>query len=56
MRTEGQEVFKLVAEAIGIGERSEVPVDIIRLKPADHKLKMPDPIGSIEHTRAEGTT
>jgi N-acyl-D-amino-acid deacylase len=56
MRTEGQGVFESVAEAIAIGTRAGVPVDIIHLKLADHKLwgKMPELVASIEHARAEG--
>lgn len=56
MRTEGQGVFESVAEAIAIGTRAGVPVDIIHLKLADHKLwsKMPELVASIQHARAEG--
>ncbi|MFN8004693.1 MAG: amidohydrolase family protein, partial [Acidobacteriota bacterium] len=43
MRTEGDGVFKSVAEALEIGRRAKLPVDIIHLKIAEHKLwgKMP---------------
>ncbi len=56
MRTEGQGVFESVAEAIEIGRRAKVPVDIIHLKLADHKLwgKMPELIASIQNARRNG--
>lgn len=56
MRTEGQGVFESVAEAIDIGRRANVPVDIIHIKLADHKLwgKMPELIGLIVQARANG--
>jgi N-acyl-D-amino-acid deacylase len=56
LRTEGQGVFEAVAEAIEIGRRAKVPVDIIHLKLADHKLwgQMPKLIEMIEKARAEG--
>ena len=56
MRTEGQGVFESVAEALEIGRRAGVPVDIIHLKLADHKLwgKMPELIGLIANARASG--
>jgi N-acyl-D-amino-acid deacylase len=56
LRTEGQGVFEAVAEAIEIGRRARVPVDIIHLKLADHKLwgQMPKLIEMIEKARAEG--
>lgn len=56
MRTEGQGVFESVAEAIDIGRRAGVPVDIIHLKLADHKLwgKMPELISTIVQARANG--
>src|SRR5262249_42484947 len=38
IRNEGLGVFEAVAEAIAIGERAGVPVDIIHLKIADQKL------------------
>jgi len=40
MRTEGKGVFESVAEAIEIGKRAGVPVDIIHLKLADHGLRI----------------
>ena len=56
MRTEGQGVFESVAEAIEIGRRAGVPVDIIHLKLADHKLwgQMPELISTIKQARANG--
>jgi N-acyl-D-amino-acid deacylase len=56
MRTEGEGVFKAVSEAIEIGRRAQIPVDIIHLKIAEHKLwgKMPDLVALIANTRAKG--
>lgn len=56
MRTEGQGVFEAVAEAMKIGREAGVPVDIIHLKLADHKLwgQMPELIASIAQARADG--
>ncbi len=56
MRTEGYGVFESVAEAIEIGRRAGVPVDIIHLKIAEHKLwgQMPELIASIAASRARG--
>jgi N-acyl-D-amino-acid deacylase len=56
MRTEGFGVFESVAEAIEIGRRARVPVDIIHLKIAEHKLwgQMPELIGSIAAARRAG--
>lgn len=56
MRTEGQGVFQAVAEAIEIGHRAHVPVDIIHLKIAEHKLwgQMPELAASIAAARARG--
>ena len=44
MRTEGRGVFESVAEAIEIGRRAHVPVDIIHLKIAEHEMwgQMPE--------------
>ena len=44
MRTEGRGVFESVAEAIEIGRRANVPVDIIHLKIAEHEMwgQMPE--------------
>ena len=56
MRTEGKGVFESVAEALDIGRRASVPVDIIHLKIADHKLwgRMPELIATIAQARANG--
>jgi N-acyl-D-aspartate/D-glutamate deacylase len=56
MRTEGTGVFQATAEAIEIGRRAKVPVDIIHLKIADHQLwgKMPELIAQIRKARDEG--
>jgi N-acyl-D-amino-acid deacylase len=56
MRTEGQGVFESISEALAIGSRAGVPVDIIHLKLADHKLwgKMPEVIGMIQNARNNG--
>jgi N-acyl-D-aspartate/D-glutamate deacylase len=56
MRTEGQGVFESVAEAIAIGKRAGVPVDVIHIKIADHTLwgQMPELIGLIGNARAQG--
>ena len=56
MRTEGQGVFESVAEAIEIGRRAHVPVDIIHLKIAEHKMwgQMPELTATIANARAQG--
>lgn len=56
MRTEGSGVFKSVAEAIEIGRRAKIPVDVIHLKIAEHKLwgKMPELVALLLDTRAQG--
>jgi len=56
MRTEGFGVFESVAEAIEIGRRAHVPVDIIHLKIAEHKLwgQMPELIRTIANARQNG--
>ena len=56
MRTEGFGVFESVAEALDIGRRAGVPVDIIHLKLAEKQLwgKMPELIGLIANARAAG--
>ncbi len=55
-RNEGTEVFTAVKEAITIGERAGVPVDVIHLKIADKKLwgRMDDLIAVIEEARKRG--
>jgi N-acyl-D-aspartate/D-glutamate deacylase/Leucine-rich repeat (LRR) protein len=56
MRTEGNGVFQSVAEALDIGRRAKVPVDIIHIKIAEHKMwgKMPELIGLIKQARDNG--
>ncbi len=56
MRTEGRGVFESVAEAIDIGRRASVPVDIIHLKIAEHAMwgQMPELVASIAHAREQG--
>ncbi|MBI3680985.1 MAG: D-aminoacylase [Acidobacteria bacterium] len=56
MRTEGFGVFEAVSEALEIGRRAGVPVDIIHLKIAEHKLwgRMPELIATIANARANG--
>lgn len=54
LRTEGRGVFESVAEAIDIGRRAKVPVDIIHLKIAEHEMwgQMPELIATIAAARA----
>jgi N-acyl-D-aspartate/D-glutamate deacylase len=56
MRTEGHGVFEAVAEALEISRRADLPVDIIHLKIAEHKLwgRMPELIATIANARANG--
>ena len=56
MRTEGRGVFESVAEAIDIGRRANVPVDIIHLKIAEHQMwgQMPELTATIAAARARG--
>src|SRR5215831_15218927 len=56
MRTEGRGVFESVAEAIDIGKRANVPVDIIHLKIAEHQMwgQMPELTATIAAARAHG--
>ena len=56
MRTEGFGVFESVAEALDIGRKAGVPVDIIHLKLAEKQLwgKMPELIGLIANARSAG--
>jgi N-acyl-D-amino-acid deacylase len=56
MRDEGLTVFDSVKEAIQIGERAGVPVDIIHLKIAEEKLwgRMKDVVALIEDARRRG--
>jgi N-acyl-D-aspartate/D-glutamate deacylase len=55
-RNEGAGVFNAVAEAIEIGRRAHVPVEVIHLKISDHALwgKMPKLIEMIAVARADG--
>lgn len=55
-RHEGTDVFEAVKEAIAIGERAGVPVDVIHLKIADQKLwgKMNELVALIEAARKRG--
>jgi N-acyl-D-amino-acid deacylase len=56
IRTEGEGVFKAVSEALEIGRRARIPVDVIHLKIAEHKLwgRMPDLVSLITEARAQG--
>ena len=56
MRTEGRGVFESVAEAIEIGRRANVPVDIIHLKIAENQMwgQMPELTATIAAARARG--
>jgi N-acyl-D-aspartate/D-glutamate deacylase len=56
IRTEGIGVLDSIKEAIAVGEKAGVPVDIIHLKIADEKLwgKMKDVIALIDAARARG--
>jgi N-acyl-D-amino-acid deacylase len=55
-RNEGTEVFAAVKEAIAIGERAGVPVDIIHFKIADQKLwgRMDELVALVEAARRRG--
>jgi N-acyl-D-aspartate/D-glutamate deacylase len=56
IRNEGTGVFDSIQEAIAVGERSAVPVDIIHLKIADQKEwgKMNEIVARIEAARKRG--
>jgi N-acyl-D-aspartate/D-glutamate deacylase len=56
IRNEGSDVLEAVREAIAIGERAGVPVDIIHIKIADQRLwgRMNEVIALIEQARARG--
>jgi N-acyl-D-amino-acid deacylase len=56
IRNEGTSVLDAVTEAISIGERAGVPVDIIHIKIADQKFwgRMKDIVALIEAARARG--
>ncbi len=55
-RNEGTEVFAAIKEAIAIGERAGVPVDIIHIKIADQKLwgRMNEIVALIDAARKRG--
>src|SRR5437764_1451975 len=55
-RNEGTEVFAAISEAIAIGERAGVPVDIIHHKIADQKLwgRMNEIVALIDDARKRG--
>ncbi len=56
LRTEGDGVFEAVREAFEIGRRARLPVDVIHLKIAEHKLwgRMPDLVAAFEKAREAG--
>jgi N-acyl-D-amino-acid deacylase len=56
IRNEGTDVFAAIDEAIAIGERAGVPVDIIHLKIADRTLwgRMDEVVARIENARRRG--
>jgi N-acyl-D-aspartate/D-glutamate deacylase/sugar lactone lactonase YvrE len=56
MRDEGLGVFDSIKESISIGERAQVPVDIIHLKIADQKYwgRMKEAVALIEDARKRG--
>ena len=56
IRSEGIGIEDSILEAIEIGERAEVPVDVLHMKIADKRLwgKMPEVCGLIEDARARG--
>ncbi len=55
-RDEGPTVFKAISEAIEIGRRAHVPVDLLHLKIAYEKLwgQMPELTGLIQNARDQG--
>jgi N-acyl-D-aspartate/D-glutamate deacylase len=56
IRNEGLGVWDAVAEALAIGRRARVPVDVIHLKIADHALwtQMPKLVATLAAARAGG--
>lgn len=56
IRSEGLDVFDAIGEAISIGERANIPVDIIHLKIAEQTFwgRMPEIVGMIDEARARG--
>jgi N-acyl-D-amino-acid deacylase len=55
-RNEGTGIFAAIQEAIAVGEKAGVAVDVIHLKIADQKLwgKMPEVVALIENARKRG--
>jgi N-acyl-D-amino-acid deacylase len=55
-RSEGEEVFDSISEAIQIAKRSGTTVDLLHLKIAHHKLwgQMPELLGVIKNARDQG--
>ncbi len=55
-RNEGTEVFAAIKEAIAVGERAKIPVDIIHLKIADQEYwgRMKEIVALIDEARARG--
>lgn len=55
-RDEGETVFESIAEAIEVGRRAGVPVDLLHLKIAHQRLwgQMPELIGLIQNARSQG--
>ncbi|HUV12198.1 MAG TPA: D-aminoacylase [Acidobacteriota bacterium] len=56
IRTEGEGIQEAIREAIEVGEKGQVPVDVIHLKVADQRLwgKMNEICDLIEEARARG--
>jgi N-acyl-D-aspartate/D-glutamate deacylase len=56
IRNEGTGVFDAVKEAIAVGERAGIPVDVIHIKIADQKYwgRMKEVVGLIEAARKRG--
>jgi N-acyl-D-aspartate/D-glutamate deacylase len=56
IRGEGVTIREAIQEAIAIGEKAQIPVDIIHLKIADRRMwgKMKEVCGLIEEARARG--
>ncbi len=56
IRTEGEGIDEAIEEAIEVGRRAGVPVDVLHLKVADHRLwgSMPEICGQIEKARESG--
>jgi N-acyl-D-aspartate/D-glutamate deacylase len=56
IRNEGSDVMIAINEAIAIGQRAQIPVDIIHLKIADEKLwgRMNEIVALIENARKHG--